>query len=456
MIERIPLLLHGLRYFRTPMESPGTGRDFIGYLMIELNLEALQQELFPELAQRVFGGTQGGIYQIAVIDKTRSDGILYQSGDGLPPDFFSSPDARTGLPLGPRDQPERTARDGFAAETRPQPDTDALQQPPLRSPQYPFPSGPGRPRNSMIVMPDPAGNSWQLLVRHHGGTLAQVVEKQRRRNLAVSFGILLVLATSMAMIVVSTQRAQRLAKLQMEFVAGVSHELRTPLSVICSAGDNLAEGVVPAANEQVRQYGELVRQEGRRLAGMVERILLFAKTQDGRQKYELRPAQVDELLESTLAKLQPAIDSAGFTLERQVESGLPPVSVHNAVFSQCLENLVNNSLKYGGEKRWLRVCAGSISTRRGCEVRITVEDRGIGIEPSDLPYIFEPFYRGKAGISAQIHGSGLGLSLAQQGIEAMGGRISVRSTPGEGSSFTIHLPAVLSTEASHSPQAEVS
>ena len=102
-----------------------------------------------------------------------------------------------------------------------------------------------------------------------------MVAADRRRNLLLSFGVLLLLAVSMALIIVSTQRARRLARLQMEFVAGVSHELRTPVAVICSAADNLAEGFV-GAKDQVKEYGALIRNEGRRLAGMIEQILRFA------------------------------------------------------------------------------------------------------------------------------------------------------------------------------------
>ena len=105
-----------------------------------------------------------------------------------------------------------------------------------------------------------------------------MVAADRRRNLLLSFGVLLVLAVSMALIIISAQRARRLARLQMEFVAGVSHELRTPVAVICSAADNLAEGFV-GAKDQVKEYGALIRNEGRRLAGMIEQILRFAAGQ---------------------------------------------------------------------------------------------------------------------------------------------------------------------------------
>ncbi len=89
-------------------------------------------------------------------------------------------------------------------------------------------------------------------------------------------------------------------------------------------------------------------------------------------------------------------------------------------------------------------------------MQFIVEDRGIGIEPADLSHIFDPFYRGSAAVSAQIHGSGLGLSLAREGIDAMRGKITVSSAPGRGSAFTIHLPAPRKTEEDHDVQNELS
>ena len=173
---------------------------------------------------------------------------------------------------------------------------------------------------------------------------------------------------------------------------------------------------------------------------MVEQILMFAKSRDGLRKYDLRPAHAGRIVESTLAKLLPAMDQAGFTVENQIKSDLPQVIVDEAALSQCLENLINNAIKYGGSNRWMRVSSTSISTDQGDEVQISVEDKGLGIDRTDLPHIFDPFYRGAAAAVAQIHGSGLGLSLAREGVTAMGGRITVKSTPDVGSVFTIHLP----------------
>jgi signal transduction histidine kinase len=132
-------------------------------------------------------------------------------------------------------------------------------------------------------------------------------------------------------------------------------------------------------------------------------------------------------------------EAEGFTVEREIEPDLPPVQADAAALTHCLENLILNALKYGGEQRWVRVRAGRADG--GARVRIGVEDRGEGIDAADLPHIFEPFYRGKSAQAAQIHGAGLGLSLARDIAEGMGGNLEVASERGRGSTFTLELLA---------------
>ena len=122
--------------------------------------------------------------------------------------------------------------------------------------------------------------AWEVRARHRSGSLETIVARSRRRNLAISLGVLGLLAASLVLALAAAQRQQRLARQQMEFVAAVSHELRTPLAVICSAGENLADGVV-ADGAQVKRYGALIQTEGRRLGDMVERVMEFAGISSG-------------------------------------------------------------------------------------------------------------------------------------------------------------------------------
>jgi len=439
LIEEIPLLLNPVLRMTGERSGAAPFSRLRGYILVELNSEYLRRQLFPDLVERYFGATHGFMYQVAIVGPGGESDVLYQSVPTLPPTFFSSPDSRSSLfgELGSGMPPPEGNRGTEGRRMFPE-DTSRMRGMPSRSGQ-PLGRG-GRGRGAIALLSNRPGGNWMLLVKHHEGSLEQAVAGQRRRNLAVSFGILLLLAISMAMIVLSTRRAQRLANLQMKFVAGISHELRTPLAVICSAGENLADGVVAGSDDQVRQYGELVRQEGRRLTGMVEQILQFAGNRAGRKQLHLRPTGVAEIIDTTLAKVRPMFEAAGFAVEVSIAPGLPPVQADPVLLAQGLENLVNNAFKYSGNSRWIGLQARSENTGRGPEIQITVEDRGIGIEAADLRHIFDPFFRGRGAIEAQVHGSGLGLSLSQEAIAAMGGRITVKSTPGAGSSFTIHLP----------------
>jgi signal transduction histidine kinase len=112
-------------------------------------------------------------------------------------------------------------------------------------------------------------------------------------------------------------------------------------------------------------------------------------------------------------------------------------------------------VKYGGSDRWVGIRAEHVRDHRRSEVRITVSDHGTGIPASDLPHIFDPFYRGGDALARQIHGNGLGLSLVKRIVAAHGGRVTVETRAGAGSSFTIALPAAEPDAASTSVPSEV-
>ena len=269
-----------------------------------------------------------------------------------------------------------------------------------------------------------------------------------RRSVIQLVGVLLCTVVLVSVFVWVLQKRQmastlQMARMQMDFAASVSHELRTPLSVLCSAVDNIADGVV-TSKEQMAKYGAVIRHQSRQINGLVNQVILFAATQDGKGRYVMRPVDVAELIESAVTGTTELIRQAGFVLEQHISPSLPRVLGDAAALSQCLQNLVTNALKYGGQGHWISICASCEESKdhRGREVRISVLDHGKGIDRSELPHIFEPFYRSPEVVANQIHGTGLGLPIAKSLAEAMGGRISVTSEVGVGSAFTIHLPVV--------------
>jgi signal transduction histidine kinase len=285
-----------------------------------------------------------------------------------------------------------------------------------------------------------AGGGWQLKLQHPAGSLKTAVTRTRAKNLALSFGVLALLAVSVFLITINAQRAERLAAQQMDFVATVSHELRTPLAVIRSAAQNLSAGVIdePA---KAKRYGDLIDSEGRRLTDMVEQVLEYAGLSGARRKIAVTPTDVVELTKDVLDSHQTLFVPAGdFTFDLKVSDNVPLVPIDDGAVRRALNNLIGNALKYGGEGQWLGVTVETGTGRSGSEVRISVADKGPGIDTADLPHIFDAFYRGRDAKDRQIHGNGLGLSLVKRIAEAHGGRVSVKSSPGAGATFTLHLP----------------
>jgi signal transduction histidine kinase len=258
------------------------------------------------------------------------------------------------------------------------------------------------------------------------------------RNLAVSFGVLLILSATIVLVVVTSQRARRLAHLKMDFVASVSHELRTPLTGIVMAAQNVADGLVDNKERAIR-YGAAILGQAQQLSELIEQILLFSATEKVRHQYYFQWVDTSELIDSVLKRSAGLIRSSAVRVEQSIEPGLPAIWGDYQALTQCLQNLLVNSIKYGGQDKWLAIRASRPA--RGSEIIITVEDHGIGIAPDEIKKIFEPFYRSPAVTSAQIHGSGLGLSIVQSMVAAMGGRLTVESDLGKGSRFSVHLPA---------------
>jgi signal transduction histidine kinase len=277
-----------------------------------------------------------------------------------------------------------------------------------------------------------------LVVKNKAGSLEALVENARLHILLFSFIMLVLLAGSSVMLMLATVRARRLAQQQMEFVAGVSHELRTPLTVIQSTSYNLSQGTIQDPS-RVQQYGDVIQREARRLINQIERMLSFAGIQSGRRVYDLQPTNVTEIAERSLAEYAVPFAEDGWQIEQHFAEDLPLVLTDGPALESALKNLFENGLKYAAQGKWLSVSACEAQGAKGREVQITVVDRGPGIAAKDLPHIFEPFYRGRS-VSGTTSGAGLGLCLVERNLRALGGSVTVKSAPGDGASFTLHLP----------------
>jgi signal transduction histidine kinase len=294
----------------------------------------------------------------------------------------------------------------------------------------------------------PDSGRWQMFVRHRAGSLEAVVAKARWRNLAITASVLLLLVVTLGALVRFTRNAQRLAQLQMDFVAGVSHELRTPLTALYTAGHNL-RGKVAQQPSQVERYGEMIQHEAGRLKDLVEQVLRFASAGAGHVIQQTAPISVASVIDDTVSSSRPVLQAAQCTVETHIAPELPLVMGDPMALKHALQNLLTNAVKYGAtDSHWIGITAAETNGSHRPEIEIRVADRGPGIPAEEQQHIFDAFYRGRRAIQDQVHGAGLGLNMVKKIVEAHGGSIRVHSAPSEGAEFILRLPAMPAGAAS--------
>ena len=225
---------------------------------------------------------------------------------------------------------------------------------------------------------------------------------------------------------------QRYESERRQVFAAIAHELRTPLSVIQGNLEAMLDGVLPANAEELA----LLHQEARLLNRLIEDLRTLSLADAGQLKLRKEPVRVDELVAQVVERLRLHAEEKKMTLTANIADDIPLILADKERLIQVLTNLVHNALRYTPPGARIVVATRAISNG----VEISVSDNGPGIPPQDLPRIFERFWRGEKSRSRSTGGSGLGLAVVKQLVEAHGGRISVRSAPGKGAQFIIFLP----------------
>jgi two-component system sensor histidine kinase SenX3 len=198
----------------------------------------------------------------------------------------------------------------------------------------------------------------------------------------------------------------------------------------------------------VRQYGDLVAREERRLSELVEQALAYSGLQARREAPPRRPVAIPDVVREAITACRWLADDKGVSIGTEVPADLPMIEGDPAAMRTLLENLISNAIKYGG-----RGPVTVTARADGQSVEIAVIDRGPGIASEDLPHIFEPFYRGRDVSSGPVPGSGLGLSLVRRIARSHGGSVRVESLPGKETVFRVSLPAALSARGIPEPEA---
>ncbi|HVG25228.1 MAG TPA: HAMP domain-containing sensor histidine kinase [Thermoanaerobaculia bacterium] len=284
--------------------------------------------------------------------------------------------------------------------------------------------------------------SWRIGVRDACTSPEELAAQQFRNNMMWTGGAFIVLLGGIGLGAGSVARQMRLSQMKSDFVSNVSHELRTPLSSIRVFGEYMRLGRV-TKEEKIRQYGEYIETESRRLTALINNILDFSKIESAEKQYRFCATDVVALVEQTVEAFEVPLRDAGVSIAFASEGARPPLLlVDKDALGQVLVNLLDNAVKYSGDDRKIDVTV----TGARDEVRMRVRDRGIGIPASERKKIFEKFYRVGSGLVHDVKGSGLGLSIVQHVVHAHGGRVEVESEVGSGTAFTIVLPVRTATD----------
>ncbi len=252
----------------------------------------------------------------------------------------------------------------------------------------------------------------------------------------------------------ATDIATELARVKSNFLATVSHELRTPLTSVIGYSEMLLEGMAGTVSPEQRDYLTTILGKADHLLRLITSMLELARMDAAQPAMEQKPISILDVIERAATSLTSEADRRAIALSLP-RGPVPRVIADQRKIRQVLVHLIANAIKFtprGGDvvvaaevgalNPAERGGAGSGDAGAGIGVRISVRDTGIGISPMAQARIFEPFFQVDQSSTREYGGTGLGLSLAKSYVEAHGGAIWVHSQPGEGSTFTLSLPAV--------------
>jgi len=233
---------------------------------------------------------------------------------------------------------------------------------------------------------------------------------------------------------------RRLEKVRKDFVANVSHELRTPITAIRGYAETLQSGALKdpvAAPKMV----DIIHRQAERLSELVEDLLELSRLESRQTQLSEKPVELAEATQRALEAVRPKARLRGTSIEVQITPGLFALGDQRAI-EQVLLNLIDNGVKYSPPNGHVWVSAA----KRDGHVLVQVKDDGPGIEARHLSRVFERFYRVDKGRSREMGGTGLGLSIVKHLVTTMKGDVRCESAPGQGSTFSVELPA---PEAQH-------
>lgn len=282
----------------------------------------------------------------------------------------------------------------------------------------------------------PEGSQLSLVVERAGGSAISALDRSHARNIALAILMLVLLGLALWLVLYNVRRQSGLAREQVYFVASASHELRTPLSVIASAADNLADGVVEDLSD-VHEYGQLIRDEAQKLNALVNNILQFSESSFSPARRQA--VSLNQLLANAIAACKQALQ--GFELKSDIHDPDLMLEVDQAGIESILVNLIINACKYHQGEQWVAISTRTLRlkpNRHALVVNVSNPiRRKIEADPAQW---FEPFHRGRSAIDRGIPGTGIGLAVAMSIARQHGGGLSVHVEPESYVRVSLYLP----------------
>ncbi len=231
---------------------------------------------------------------------------------------------------------------------------------------------------------------------------------------------------------------QRIEHYRREFLGNVSHELKTPIFSIRGFAETLLDGALD--DERVRQsFVEKIQRNAERLGNLAEDLGEVARIEMGELKMTMEPFSLLRVVREVVESFEPLAQSKAVTLGNQVPEDLPPIAGDRERIRQVLTNLVDNAIKYNNAGGHVEVVARLVPSS---QVKVSIVDDGIGIEPEHIKRLTERFFRVDTSRSRSQGGTGLGLAIVKHILGAHDSHLMVESSPGRGSTFGFSLPTV--------------
>lgn len=269
-------------------------------------------------------------------------------------------------------------------------------------------------------------------------SIKNIVAKSLLPRMIGSILLMVIIITAFYLTVRTMLRQKKLSEIKNDFINNMTHEFKTPLATISLAVDALRNEKVTSDPKKLSYFSSIIKEENQRMNRQVETILKSALMDRQEVQLVLKPINVHQVIEDVADNFMLRLEEKQGTLELNLQAEDFVINADEVHFSNLINNLLDNAVKYSKENVPPKVCVSTTSNQK--KIYIKIEDNGIGMSRETLKRIFEKFYRAHTGNIHNVKGFGLGLSYVKTVVEAHNGTIKADSTLGKGSCMTIELP----------------